>query len=313
MKTGWFCAVLLIGVSSVKAQDTTFLSMRQEAGKLMQYLADDALQGRSAFSPGNRQAAAYIANYLDSLGLQPMPDSGFLQRFPIYQLDSLKALSNVVAILPGISRPQELVLISAHFDHLPPSDRYPKDSIFNGANDNASGTVAMMLMARYFASLGNNTRSLVFCAFNAEEAGLIGSTEFSENIDPARIIAGINLEMLGLPQFGRNRLFITGYRYSNLGRIIKKNLAGSGIRLQSERGTDLFARSDNFPFAVKGVPAHSFISSNDNDRCYHKPCDEWQRMDLDNLTRLTLALAKGLQTIISGAEAPTRINWKREE
>lgn len=313
MKTGWFFAVLLMGALRVNAQDTTFLSMRSEAGKLVQYLAGNDLQGRSAFSPQNSQAAAFIVHYFDSLGLQPMPDSGFLQRFPIYQLDTLKTLANVVAFLPGKLKPQEWVLISAHFDHLPPSDRYPKDSIFNGANDNASGTVAMMLMARYFASLGNNARSLVFCAFNAEEAGLIGSTEFSATIDPARIVAGINLEMLGIPQFGRNRLFITGYRYSNLGKIIRKNLVGSGIRLQSERGTDLFARSDNFPFAVKGVPAHSFISSNDNDRCYHKPCDEWQRMDLDNLTRLTLDLAKGIQTIISGADTPTRINWKREE
>lgn len=313
MKIACLSGVLLMGSLLVNAQDTTVSTMRSEAGRLVQYLAGDALQGRSAFSFQNQEAATFIAHYLDSLGLQPMPDSGFLQNFQLYRLDTLKTLPNVVAVLPGKSRPQEWVLVSAHFDHLPPSGRYHKDSIFNGANDNASGTVAMLLMARYFAGLGNNARSLVFCGFNAEEAGLIGSTQFSETIAPARVVAGINLEMLGIPQFGRNRLFITGNRYSNLGKIIRKNLAGTGIRLLPERGTDLFARSDNFPLAVKGIPAHSFISSNDNDRCYHKPCDEWQRMDVDNLVRITLALAKGLQSIINGTDTPARINWKREE
>lgn len=313
MKRWLLSGLLLAGMLRCSAQDTAFLAMRSQAGRLLHYLAGDALQGRSAFSPENRQAADFIAQYFDSLGLQPMQDSGFLQFFPSYHLDTLRSIPNVVAVLPGISLPSEFILISAHFDHLPPSDRYRKDSIFNGANDNASGTVAMLLLARYLARLGNNARSLVFCAFNAEEAGLIGSTQFSQSIDPSGIVAGINLEMLGIPQFGRNRLFITGYRYSSLGKIIRKNLAGSGIRLQAERGTDLFARSDNFPFALKGVPAHSFICSNDNDRCYHKPCDEWERIDLDNLVRLAEALVKGLQTIISGAETPTRINWKPEQ
>ena len=102
-------------------------------------------------------------------------------------------LANVVGVLPGKSRPEEIVIFSGHYDHLgiTSKDRNGNvvaDSIFNGANDDAAGTTAMMVLAKYFKALGNNERTLVFAAFTAEEVGGFGATYFSNQLDPAKVM-----------------------------------------------------------------------------------------------------------------------------
>lgn len=304
----FFCCFLAFGV--LRAQDSSLLDLQKEESYILSYLAADSMKGRSAYSTENLHATKFIARYFEAIGLIPFQDSGFLQQFNRNPSDTSLALFNVIGYLPGRAKPEEYIIISAHFDHLSPDRRFRKDSIFNGANDNASGTAAMMAIARYYAQKGNNERSLVFCAFNAEELGLIGSNYFVEHTDASKIIAGINLEMLGFPQFGKNRLMMTGMQKSGLGSIVRKNLAGSGIKFLPERQDDLFARSDNFPFALAGIPAHSFLCSNDNDRCYHKVCDDLKRIDLPNLALLTKAIIQGISSVVNGVETPSRIKWK---
>lgn len=217
---------------------------------------------------------------------------------------------NIVGMLPGKSKPGEIVVFSAHYDHVGIDHNQKKDSILNGANDDASGVTALLLLAKYFAKKGNNERTILFCAFSGEEVGLRGSTNFINYLNPEKIIAGINIEMIGVPQYGRNKIFITGEKYSSLPSILKDKMKNENIKIKEEPDLRkrLFFRSDNLPFALAGVPAHTIMSSNDDDRCYHKPCDEIKRIDFAHMTQIIRAIALASESLINGKLTPTRIN-----
>ncbi|HEX2846053.1 MAG TPA: M28 family peptidase [Chitinophagaceae bacterium] len=212
---------------------------------------------------------------------------------------------NIIGVLPGRSRPAECIVFSAHYDH-EGTVRKGKDTIMNGANDNASGTTALLMLARYFALRNDNERTLIFCAFAGEELGLKGSTELAKLLNPEKIKAGINLEMLGVPQYGKKRVFITGERYSSLPDILSKRLKAAGLKVVREPDEEkmLFMRSDNYPFVDKGIPFHTIMASDDDDPCYHRPCDEVKRIDVPNLTAIIRAIATASRSLINGEETP---------
>jgi hypothetical protein len=215
---------------------------------------------------------------------------------------------NIVATIPGKTKPEECILFSAHYDHN--GIVKGKDSIMNGANDNASGTTALIMLAQYFAMRNDNERTLIFCAFAGEEIGLRGSTEMErylgEQFRTLTIKAGINLEMLGLPQYGQKKVFITGERYSTLPAILKKGLKVQGIKVIHEPSEEkrLFRRSDNYPFVKTGIPAHTIMASDDDEPCYHRPCDEIKRMDMSNLCLIARAVAAACAGLINGKDTP---------
>ncbi len=218
---------------------------------------------------------------------------------------------NVVGVLRGKSRPKEIVMFSAHYDHEGVYRRgKKKDSILNGANDNASGTTALILLAKYFAKQNNNERTLLFCAFAGEELGMKGSNDFANIIPASAIVAGINIEMIGVPRYGKNGIFITGYNESDLPSILSKQFSSTPVKVKagpSEVEKQLFVRSDNYSFAQKGVAAHTIMSSDDDDPCYHQPCDEVKRINIPHLTTIVKAIAAATQTLISGKDTPKRI------
>ena len=140
--------------------------------------------------------------------------------FEITHEISTSSLANVVGVLPGKSKKEELVIFSGHYDHLgigKPNEA--GDSIYNGANDDAAGTTAVIMLANYFSKLNNNERTLVFVAFTAEEIGGFGSQYFSKQIDPEKAVAMFNIEMIGTEsQWGKNSAYITGYEKSDFGK-----------------------------------------------------------------------------------------------
>jgi len=218
---------------------------------------------------------------------------------------------NVVGMLRGKSKPNEIVLFSAHYDHEGVFKRgRKKDSIMNGANDNASGTTALLMLAKYFAQRNDNERTILFCAFAGEELGLLGSKDFAGYIPASSIIAGINVEMIGIPQYGKNNVFITGYDHSSLPSILEKEFESTPVKVKKGPSEDkeLFKRSDNYPFVKKGVPAHTIMSSDDDDKCYHQPCDEIKRIDIAHMAAIIKAIAVATRTLIRGEDTPTRIN-----
>ncbi|HVF82204.1 MAG TPA: M20/M25/M40 family metallo-hydrolase [Flavisolibacter sp.] len=218
---------------------------------------------------------------------------------------------NVVGLLPGKGRKGEQVIFSAHYDHLGIGKPQEGDSIYNGANDDAAGTTAVILLANHFKKLGNNERTLVFVAFTAEETGGFGSQYFSQQMNPATITAMFNIEMIGTEsKWGRNSAFITGYEKTNMGEILQANLKGSAFQFYPDPYPDqqLFYRSDNATLARLGVPAHTISTSKmDSEPNYHKASDEVSTLDLDNMAQIIKAIAESSKTIVSGKDTPSRV------
>jgi hypothetical protein len=223
------------------------------------------------------------------------------------------ALANVVGILPGKSKPNEIVIFSGHYDHLGVVKQPTKgDSIYNGANDDASGSTAVILLADYFAKQKNNARTLVFAAFTAEEIGEYGSQYFSSQFDPVTVMAMFNIEMIGSEsKWGGNSAFITGYERTDMGKILQKNLAGSSFTFYPDPYPEqqLFYRSDNASLARQGVPAHTISTTQiDKDPYYHQLTDEIGTIDINNMVRIIKAIALSSTSIVEGKDTPSRVD-----
>jgi len=222
-----------------------------------------------------------------------------------------KSLTNVVGVLPGKTKPEEIVLYSSHYDHLGDHGK-DDDKIYNGADDDASGTSAVINIAQYYANKGDNARTLVFAAFTAEEIGGFGSKYFSQQLDPKDITAMINIEMIGKPsKFGAGSVWMTGMERSNLGQLLNDNLKDQNIKIHQDPYPEqgLFYRSDNATLARLGVPAHSFSSTQlDKDEHYHKVSDDLASLDLNSMFKVIESLAIGTQGLVDGNVTPTRID-----
>lgn len=294
-----------------------------EVQKHLAFLASDSLKGRGNYSPELHRAAQYIAGEFQKAGATFLPSlSSYFQPFTTKDVDQSRLLPdsagnyhpaevllNVIGVLPGKSLPNEVVLFAAHYDHIG-VEKYSKDSINNGANDNASGTAALITLMHYYAQRANNERTLVFCAFAGEEIGLKGSAVLAAVLNARTVKAVINIEMIGrFGAVGQNSFFITGEYKSNLAAHFRKVLKGQHIRVRREPDAEkqLFMRSDNYPFAQKGIPAHTIMSSDDDDGCYHQTCDEWSRIDMANMTQIIIAITKGCRALIDGTFTPSRI------
>ena len=218
---------------------------------------------------------------------------------------------NVLGVLPGKSKPNEYVVFSGHYDHIGILKATNQDSIANGADDDASGTTAVIQLAKHFAKEKNNERTLVFVAFTAEEIGGYGSQYFSKQLNPEQTIAMFNIEMIGKEsKFGLNNAFITGYERSDFGKILQKNLEGTDFKFYPDPypAQNLFYRSDNATLARLGVPAHTISSDQiDTDKLYHSVDDEFESMNIGNITEIIKAIAISSKSIISGIDTPTRI------
>ena len=227
------------------------------------------------------------------------------------KIESVK-MANVVGILPGKSKPDEMVIFAGHYDHIGIRPAVAGDSIANGADDDASGTTAVIELARYFKKIKNNERTLIFVAFTAEEIGGFGSKYFSEHLDPDKVVAMFNIEMIGKPsKWGQNYAFITGYERSDFGEILQKNLTGTKFEFRPDPypQQNLFYRSDNATLARLGVPAHSISTDEiDIDKYYHTVDDEFETLNMENLTATIRAIALSAKSIVAGVDTPKRID-----
>jgi len=220
-------------------------------------------------------------------------------------------LFNIAGIIPGKTRPDEYVIFGGHYDHLGILKPVKGDSIANGADDDASGTTAVIELAKYFKKKNDNARTLVFLAFTAEEIGEYGSQHFAKTVDPDKVVAMFNIEMIGkASKFGENSAFITGFNRSDFGTILQKNLTGTKFKFYPDPypAQDLFYRSDNASLAEVGVPAHTISTDQiDIDQLYHTVGDEVSTLDIDNITATITAIALSSKTIVSGEDTPKRI------
>jgi hypothetical protein len=223
--------------------------------------------------------------------------------------------ANVGAMIPG-KKPDEVVVFSAHYDHLGIGKAKNQDSVFNGANDDASGTAAVIALAKYFSRMKKPERTLLFVAFTAEESGGYGSQYFSKKQDPQKVVAMFNIEMIGTDsKWGKNSAFITGYEKSDFGKLLQENLQGSAFRFEPDPYPDqnLFYRSDNATLARLGVPAHTISTSKmDSEPYYHTVDDEFETLDTKNMTEIIKAIAVSSKGIVSGKQTPRRVEMEKE-
>jgi len=205
-----------------------------------------------------------------------------------------QASKNVIGILPGTEHPDEVVLYSAHWDHLGRCDAVKGDDICNGAVDNASGVAALVAMAEANRKAGAAKRSQVFLAVTAEESGLLGSKFYAENpVYPlGKTVGGVNMDALKIYPEARD-FVITGAGKSELEDMVKPMVAAQGRRIAPEPSPErgYYYRSDHFSFAKLGVPMLDGSAGEDlvvggpaagkaaaddyNNNRYHKPQDEY--------------------------------------
>ncbi|WP_224483824.1 M28 family peptidase [Robertkochia aurantiaca] len=285
----------------------------EEVRASLSYLASDELKGRASGEPGLGMAAEYAVQAFEKHGVKPFFES---------YLDTLNNFDqvayNVVGVVPGIhpELKDEYVLVGAHYDHIGVIEPQAGDSIANGANDNASGSVAVMELAKYFGSRAGNKRSVIFALFAAEENGLKGAKHLAEKLKQqgTDIYMVLNLEMIGVPMQRECTSYLTGFERSNMGELIN-NYAGSELTgfLPQAREYNLFRRSDNYAFyEIMGVPAQT-LSTFDftNFEFYHKVGDEAQLMDVPHMT----SFIKKLVPVVEGFSnsASRELQWSETE
>lgn len=233
-------------------------------------------------------------------------------------------LKNVIGVLRG-SDPKlkdTYVLLTAHYDHIGTSEtghdmspnrtQNPNDHVYNGANDDGSGTVSVIEIGRAFArAKARPKRSIVFMTFFGEERGDIGSGYYGAHpmFPIAKTIADVNLEQVGRTDSTAGRQFhtasLTGFDYSDVTKYFEQAGRETGVKvyLDKDASDAYFVRSDNAALALRGVPAHTLCVAYDYPD-YHGLGDEWQKIDYDNMAQVDRMVALGLWNIANSDKAP---------
>ncbi|HEU4636813.1 MAG TPA: M28 family peptidase [Edaphobacter sp.] len=267
----------------------------------MDFLASDALRGRGSATPDEHLAALFAASQFQALGLEPGGDQGSyiqtawlpatlpprLQKYiSKFEKTPRTQTWNAIGILRGSSKADETILLTAHLDHLGVAAAGKGDEIYNGADDDASGTTAVLTLAHLLATGKRPERTIVFALFGSEEIGGFGDHAFLEHppVPLSQIVANLEFEMIGRPDpsVPPGTLWLTGYSRSDLG----PELARHGANLVNDPHPKqlFFQRSDNYALARQGIIAHT-VSSFGLHHDYHQTSDEIRTIDFGHMTR----------------------------
>jgi hypothetical protein len=282
-------------------------------------LSHDSLEGRRTGTPGSLLAREYIRAAFETAELG-VPPGGRVQPFEFLRgRDTTQVTqgANVVAVVPGREPELGAIVLTAHYDHL--GVRAPRpgtaaeaegDSIYNGADDNASGTVAIMSLARYFVEFPAR-HSLVFAALDAEEMGLRGARAFVAAAWPEKIVLNVNLDMMSRSD---SLLFVAGtHHYPHLRPVLDTVSARPPVALRfghDERGVpgvdDWTGSSDHRAFHAEGIPFVYFGVEDHPD--YHRPSDEFERVEPAFFLNAIRSVLAGVLALDGGLDRapPTR-------
>ncbi len=277
------------------------------------FLASDALNGRGSATRDEHIVATWAASQFESFGLEPGGDNGtFLQKAPLPNPlpDRLKQYIskwedtprtetwNAVAVLRGsdTKTQEDAILLTAHLDHLGIGPAVNGDTIYNGADDDASGTTAVIELARTLSQGKRPKRTIIFALFGSEEIGGFGNRYFLEHppVSLDHIIANLEIEMIGRPDpaVPAGNFWLTGYERSNLGPTLAKH--GAHLVGDPHPGQKFFQRSDNYALAKRGIIAQT-VSSFNLHKDYHQPSDEISKLDIPYMTTVISSMVKPIQ------------------
>ncbi|SFW42371.1 M28 family metallopeptidase [Cellulophaga fucicola] len=314
----YFLAIIMLGSCTTQAQqnsvDHSVAVTPKSVEKIVSFLASDDLQGRMSGSEGIAEAATFIENSFKSSGVKPY----FLSyRDTLTNFDAKKGVAyNVVGYIEGNDPvlKNEFIILGAHYDHIGKAKANGDDVIANGANDNASGTSAVMEFARYFGKNKTNKRSIIFALFSAEEMGLLGSKHLATKLkeESLNLYTMLNFEMIGIPMKDKDYLtYVTGFNESNLAEVSNKyageNIAGFLPKAGEFR---LFMRSDNYPFHQEfNVPSQTYSTFDfTNFAHYHQVGDETEAMDFDHMASLINKFVPVLESIANAKTKEIKYN-----
>lgn len=320
MKKISLCLLMFgLAISTVFAQkpiDKGLNSITMNAAKAhIEFLADDALEGREAGFNGSRVAAQYIVSRLKELGISPFFEDGYFQHFEAYQVDhqrkgrwqvhpdsiaNLKKdihrclkMKNVLGVIPG-KNTSEYVMVGAHYDHLGIDVYLAGDQIYNGADDNASGVSAVLQIAKAFVESGKQPeRTVIFAFWDGEEKGLLGSKYFTQNFESISNLRGyLNFDMIGRnnkPEQPNHVVYFYTESHPAFGDWLKEDIKKYKLNLEPNyRPWDKpVGGSDNGPFALKGVPIIWYHTDGHKD--YHRPSDHAEFINWEKVVEITKA------------------------
>ena len=267
-------AILACGLVSAQTQ-------QERLTRHVYYLASDSLRGRAAGSEDAAKAAAYIVNQFEEIGLQPFFEEGWYQPFEKYET----TYKNIVGIIPGNDPvlKDEYIIIGAHYDHL----GVRNDQIYNGADDNASGTATIIEMARILKSQQNDLkRSVIVAAFDAEEIGLWGSNHLSKTLDLSKVKLMMSIDMVGWLEKGKTLQLQGTATIKNGKRLLREEAEKMRLNIKpKDFETSVLGATDTQGFAKKGV-ATLYVTTGLKSP-YHKPEDDAELIDYKGLDRVT--------------------------
>ena len=279
-----------------KAFKTAYESIKaDELKKNLMVIASDEMEGRQTGSEGQKKAGVYMIEYYKNLGVSyPKALGSYYQKVPKEALKSrrgeLPDSENILAFIEGTEKPEEIIVISAHYDHVGTNNGV----VYNGADDDGSGTVAVMEIAEAFqqakkAGKGPK-RSILFLHVTGEEHGLLGSKYYSENpvFDLKNTVANLNIDMIGRSDKeneGKNYVYVIGSDMlsTELKKInVAANKATQNLELNYKYDDPndpmrLYYRSDHYNFAKHGIPVAFFFDGIHED--YHQPTDDPEKID----------------------------------
>lgn len=264
-------------------------------------IASDEFEGRNTGESGQKMAAEYLKDfYITNNIVSPLGDDDYFQDIPTAELrPNIKPSENVVAYIEGSEKPEEIIVISAHYDHLGKTD----EEIFNGADDDGSGTVAIMKIAQAFQQATENgngpKRSLLFLHVTGEEKGLLGSKYYVNHpIFPlANTVANLNIDMIGRvddahsnnPEFvyliGSDKLSTELHDISEAINTKFTNLTLDYTYNDDNDPNRFYYRSDHYNFAKNNIPIIFYFNGTHED--YHKPSDTPDKINYEILTKRT--------------------------
>ena len=310
--TSIFIVFLLISCSSTKKinyENITekYLSVISESSLKtnLTIIASDEMEGRETGSEGQKKAGRYIIEQYTKAGISyPKGANSFYQTVPAVFLnakrnENLPDSENIWAYIEGTDLKDEIVVVSAHYDHV----GIKNGQVYNGADDDGSGTVALIEIAKAFQKAkedGNGPRrSILILHVTGEEHGLLGSRYYSENplFPLAKTVADVNIDMIGrrdeLHKDDNNYVYVIGSDYlsSDLYTICENaNQKYIGLNLDYKYNDKkdpnrFYYRSDHYNFAKNGIPSVFFFNGSHAD--YHKATDEVDKIEFDALTKRT--------------------------
>ena len=285
----------------------------------MEFLASDALQGRGSGSHDELLAAVYLASQLRQIGVEPAgDDSGYIQdvsgEFDFYpKVKKQWNTRNVIGILNGSESKlkDEVILLTAHMDHIGLRAGMVGDNIFNGADDDASGCVAVLQLARALAEK-HPKRTVLFVFFGSEETGGQGDQYFLEHppVPLKNIVANLEFEMIGRPDpaVKPNELWLTGFDRSNLGPELAKH--GAKLVADPHPKQNFFQRSDNYALAKQGVVAQT-VSSFGLHPDYHRPSDDVAHLDFTHMEQAIHSMVGPVEWLANSDFKPAWVEGKK--